>query len=445
MRIPGDPFTRFASARLLIAFAFWGALSAVAADAPRTAWFIDGFHGGVHGHYPADYTGFLIEQLKKHPEWKINLEIEPETWDVVRVSEPEAYAAFKAIMEDPSDAGRIEIVNPAFAQSYLFQCSGESVIRQFDYGIRKLREHFRNAVFTTYSSEEPCFTSCLPPVLKSFGFQFAVLKNPDTCWGGYTLAYGGELVNWIGPDGTPILTVPRYASESLQDNSCWQTIAFHNSPEYLATCRAQGIEHPVGMCLQDAGWRGGPWLGAAEQNRDNPSKYVTWRDYFRNVTPGKTHDDWHFSQEDVKPGLMWGAQVLQRIAQQSREAEHRLLVAEKLTARRGLAVSTMPGTTCCFPSITIAGSFPTTGASETPGSTRCGGGRRSRTRSATSPCKRPSRRCSLAEKVAVGASCACSIRPARPSTPWCQCRSRKRTNPREWSRSMPTEVAPPRR
>lgn len=332
MRIPGDPFTRFASARLLIAFAFWGALSAVAADAPRTAWFIDGFHGGVHGHYPAGYTGFLIEQLKKHPEWKINLEIEPETWDVVRVSEPEAYAAFKAIMKDPSDAGRIQIVNPAFAQSYLFQCSGESVIRQFDYGIRKLREHFRNAVFTTYSSEEPCFTSCLPPVLKSFGFQFAVLKNPDTCWGGYTLAYGGELVNWIGPDGTPILTVPRYASESLQDNSCWQTIAFHNSPEYLATCRAQGIEHPVGMCLQDAGWRGGPWLGSAEQNRDNPSKYVTWRDYFRNVTPGKTHDDWHFSQEDVKPGLMWGAQVLQRIAQQSREAEHRLLVAEKLTA-----------------------------------------------------------------------------------------------------------------
>ena len=100
-------------------------------------------------------------------------------------------------------------------------------------------------------------------MLKSFGYQFAVLKNPDTCWGGYTSAYGGELVNWIGPDGTAILTVPRYACEALQPGSCWQTIAWRNSPEYIQACFEQGIEHPVGMCLQDAGWRGGPWLGRA--------------------------------------------------------------------------------------------------------------------------------------------------------------------------------------
>ncbi len=315
----------------LLAAAFVFSLSAAAGE-PKTAYFADGFHGGVHGHYPPGYTGFLVEQLKAHPDWKINLEIEPETWDSVRVSEPAAYAAFKAIMADQSDAGRIEIVNPAYAQSYMFQISGESVIRQFDYGIRKLREHFPNARFTTYSSEEPCFTSCLPPVLKSFGFQFAVLKNPNTGWGGYTAAHGGELVNWIGPDGTSLLTVPRYASEALQPGSCWQTIAWKNSPDYLKACFDQAIEHPVGMCLQDAGWRGGPWIGSGKKTLPVPSKYITWRDYIRNVTPAKTDDDWHFTQEDVKPGLMWGAQVLQRIAQQSRAAEHRLLVAEKLAA-----------------------------------------------------------------------------------------------------------------
>jgi alpha-mannosidase len=277
------------------------------------------------------YTGFLVEQLKKNPEWKINLEIEPETWDFARVYEPEAYASFQKLMEGQSDADPIEIVNPTYAQSYLFQSSGESVIRQFDYGIRKTREHFPNAVFTTYSSEEPCFTSCLPQVLKSFGYRFASLKNPDTCWGGYTSARGGELVNWVGPDGTSILTVPRYACEGLQSNSYWQTITFRNAPEFIAACEAQGIAHPVGMCLQDAGWRGGPWMGNPDGNPT--SKYTTWRDYVRHVTSGKTDDDWHFSQEDVKPGLMWGAQVLQRIAQQSRRAEHRLLVAEKLAAK----------------------------------------------------------------------------------------------------------------
>jgi alpha-mannosidase len=301
-------------------------LSAIIGES-KSAWFIDGFHGGVYGHYPAGYTGFLVEQLKKNPDWKINLEIEPATWDVVKANEPEAYADFKRLMEDQSDAGRIEIVNPGYGQSYLFQASGESVIRQFEYGIRKIREHFPNAVFTTYSSEEPCFTSCLPTVLKSFGFKFASLKNPDTCWGGYTAAHGGELVNWIGPDGSSLLTVPRYASEALQSNSVWQTIAFRNVPEYLAACREQGIEHPVGMCFQDAGWRGGPWLG-----KNSASQYATWSGYIRRVTSGKTDDNWRFSQEDVKPGLMWGAQVLQRIAQQSRKAEYHLLTAEKLAA-----------------------------------------------------------------------------------------------------------------
>ena len=260
--------------------------SSSAADEPKTAYFADGYHGGVYGHYPPGYTGFIVEQLKANPNWKINLEIEPDTWDVVRVSEPGAYRAFKAILEDRSDAGRIEIVNPTYAQSYLFQGSGESVIRQFDLGIRKTREHFPNVVLKTYSSEEPCFTSCLPAVLKSFGYKYAVLKNPDTCWGGYTTARGGELVNWIGPDGSSILAVPRYACEALQPGSCWQTIAFRNSPHYLEACFGQGIEHPVGMCLQDAGWRGGPWLGRAGKDQHAPSKYITWRDYIAECHAG---------------------------------------------------------------------------------------------------------------------------------------------------------------
>lgn len=59
--------------------------------------------------------------------------------------------------------------------------------------------------FTTYSVEEPCFTSCLPQILKLFGFKYAVLKCPNTCWGGYTNAYGGELINWVGRMELPFL------------------------------------------------------------------------------------------------------------------------------------------------------------------------------------------------------------------------------------------------
>jgi alpha-mannosidase len=56
--------------------------------AQEKAYFIDGFHGGVWGHYPANYTSFIVEQLKAHPNWKINLEIEPETWAMAKAKDP---------------------------------------------------------------------------------------------------------------------------------------------------------------------------------------------------------------------------------------------------------------------------------------------------------------------------------------------------------------------
>lgn len=314
--------------------------AAAQASFAQEHYFIDGYHGGVYGHYPHGYTQFVTGQLQANPYWKINLEIEPETWDRVKTEEPEAYAAFKQLFADQSSGGRIEYVNPAYGQSYLYTGSGESMIRQFSYGIQKLREHFPGAEFTTYSSEEPCFTSALPQVLRSFGFKYASLKNPNTCWGGYTRAFGvelqdpggskprafgGELVQWQGPDGSRLLTVPRYSSEALLPNSTWQTTAWNNGREYIRSAQAAGIENPVGMCLQDAGWRNGPWL-------KQHAKYETWRNYIGHIANHSNTPIWKVSQEDIQVSLVWGAQVLQRIAQQVRAAENKLISAEKYAA-----------------------------------------------------------------------------------------------------------------
>lgn len=301
-------------------------LTVVARDSfAQQHYFIDGFHGGKYGHYPSGYTGYIVEQLQANPFWKINLEIEPETWDVARVQEPEAYAALKKIFADQSDAGRIEYVNPGYGQSYLYTSSGESMIRQFSYGMQKVKQHFPEAVFITYSSEEPCFTSALPQILLSFGFKYASLKNPNTCWGGYTRAFGGELVQWQGPDGSRLPAVPRYATEALLENSTWQTTAWNNNKEYIQSSLAAGIKHPVGMCLQDAGWRVGPWL--KERGR-----YETWRNYIGHVADTQHNTLWKLSQEDIQVSLVWGSQVLQRIAQQVRNAENKLAAAEKYAA-----------------------------------------------------------------------------------------------------------------
>lgn len=323
-------------ARVLLTGLLGVSVQGAALGQAKTAYFADGYHGGMYGHYPRGQTRFMAGMLEKHPGWKINLEIEPPTWDSVALNDPGAYQQFVTILDSPAMQARVEYVNPSYAQSYLWNISGESIIRQFYEGIRTLKRHFPKLIFSAYSSEEPCFTSCLPGVLASFGLRYAVLKNPDTDWGGYMNAHGGQLVNWVGPDGTSILTVPRYACESLQPGSTWQTIAWDNSPDYIKTCFQAGIEAPVGMCYQDAmwdrGWGGGPWLGGTIKHFYQPSEYVTWSGYIREVAGNTRWPDWRVSQEDVHVSLMWGAQVLQRIAREVRYTENRLVLAEKMAA-----------------------------------------------------------------------------------------------------------------
>lgn len=297
----------------------------------QQAYFIDGYHGGIYGHLPAWQTRFMVDKLNQFPDWKINLELEPESWDTIAKNDARSYKEFKGKFSDQSAVGPIEYVNPSYAQSYMFNISGESVIRQFYYGMKKLREHFPEIIFTTYSSEEPCFTSALPQILKSYGLKFASLKNPNTCWGGYTRAFGGELVNWVGPDGTKITTVPRYAIEALKPGSTWETIASGNSVEFIQNSFKAGIEHPVGMCLQDAGWAYGPWLKNAKDVY-SPTVYKTWRGYFEKEAIKIPRQDWQLSQEDILVSLVWGGQVLQRIAQGVRVAENKIIVAEKLAS-----------------------------------------------------------------------------------------------------------------
>ncbi|WPQ61720.1 glycoside hydrolase family 38 C-terminal domain-containing protein [Chitinophaga sancti] len=300
---------------LLLAWIICGSASA------QEAWYIDGYHGGVWGHYPDWNTRFMADQLAAHPDWNINIEIEPETWARAIQVDSLAFNDFRKFF----DAGRIEYVNPTYAQGYLYNISGESIVRQFQYGMQSLKKYFPNAEFTTYSSEEPCFTSALPQILTSFGFKYASLKNPNTCFGGYTRAHGGEKVYWIGPDGSAILTSPRYAIEALSNQSTWQTIAWNNGAGYLQSAHNDGIVHPIGMTLQDAGWKGGPFIG-------NNANYTTWRNYFEHVVNTDSATRWNVSQEDILVNLVWGSQVTQRIAQQVRAAENKILQTEKLLA-----------------------------------------------------------------------------------------------------------------
>ena len=322
------------------------ALMSVSASAQR--YFADGYHGGVYGHYPVmTYTQFIYDQLKQHPAWSIGLEIEPETWDTVRVRTPEAYRLFKSIV----GSCQVEYTNPSYAQSYLYCVEGESIIRQFQMGMAKTREHFPEVRIQTYACEEPCYTSCLPTLLPQLGFKYMTLKCPNTCWGGYARNFGGQFVNLIGPDGTSMTAVPRYACESLEPNTVWQTAAWSNTERYWQACFEAGIQNPIAMTYQDAGWKNGPWIGYGD--KPNGTQYILWSDYFEKFAASAPKPDYRLSQEDICPGLMWGSQVLQKLAQAVRRAENYLVDAEKRMVIQNLCSPSM------FPHLTNGESLKT--------------------------------------------------------------------------------------
>ena len=89
-------------------------------------YFVDGFHGGVYGHYPLNwYTQYIVDECKKNPKWRIGLEIEPETWDSVETLTPKAYKAFQRLIAKPRSP-ILRMLSPTYTISVARASSGSS-------------------------------------------------------------------------------------------------------------------------------------------------------------------------------------------------------------------------------------------------------------------------------------------------------------------------------
>lgn len=283
--------------------------------------FVDGYHGGIRGHMPVGAWRDVLNVLRETPEWKLCLDIEPASWSRLRTEDPDGFAELSAWLAAPALSARVEMVNGTFAQPFGWAVTGESNIRQLLRGREVIAENFPGLSIETYATQEPCWASCLPQILLSLGYQAAVLKNPSTAWGGYSAGTDAETVRWIGPDGSAIPAVPRYACEELLDT--WRTEAQEGSQEYTEKCARHGILHPTGMCFQDLGWAAHPNITGSH------IRFVTWREYFATIAAPSTKD-WRFGIEDIRCTLPWGEKTIQQIARQVRAAEYRLMAAEKM-------------------------------------------------------------------------------------------------------------------
>ncbi len=322
MPLPGMDRRQFAKTLGIAALASQAGAQTGDGGVP-TLYYVDGYHGGSRGHMPAGAWRDIVNTMRATPAWKLSLDIEPASWEDLRREDPEAYREFQEYLSDSSVRARVEMCNGTFSQPFGWAHGGESNIRQILRGSEVIRKHFPGIALDTYAVQEPCWASCLPQILRSLGFTGAVLKNPGTAWGGYSAGFDAELVEWVGPDGTSIPTVPRYACEKLVH--VWETESVTGSAEFSRKCVAHGIPHPAGNCFQDLGWAARPKVSGAH------IKFVTWREYLREIAD-KPSKQWRFSIEDILTSLPWGEKTLQTAAKQVRSAENRVLAAEKMAS-----------------------------------------------------------------------------------------------------------------
>lgn len=307
------------------------------------SYFVDGYHGGVYGHYPRQFTQVILNYLETVPEWKIGLELEPSTWDMVSLYDPDGYVRFREMVLEGS---RIEYTNPAFGQPYMYNISGESMIRQMTIGMQTLQRHFPGIEVSTYVTAEPCFTSSLPTVLSSLGFRYCSTKCPDTLFGGWYSQRDAELEWWVGPDGeSRLLNSPRNMAATLDTYCAWSSADHSMTKAYVDASLEEGMTYPIGMTYQDAGWEIGPWMDIKPEE-EGPfvsapeyaePQYILWNQYFKNVAPLEKASEATYSQEDMHPSLSWGAQPLQRLARMVRHAENSMEQTEKLATIASIA------------------------------------------------------------------------------------------------------------
>lgn len=287
-------------------------------------YFVDGYHGGIEGHMPEGSWEDILDAMERHPEWKISLEIEPESWDYLRLQDFDVYKRLQNYVSNEETANRVEFISGSYGQPFCWAIGGESNVRQLIRGAELLQKHFKNVIVDTYAVQEPCFTSALPQICKKLGYERISLKNP-TAWGGYMGKMKGGMVRLTSADGSSLPAVVRYECEELVSCSATEAAGYEYSVirDFADKCVKNGIKHPVGMCLQDLGWSSHPLIN------DIPVEYVTWREYFDRFKED-LEGEVKFSQESVLCTLPWGNITLQQMCRKVSALENRTLQMEKL-------------------------------------------------------------------------------------------------------------------
>lgn len=279
----------------------------------------------------------LLDEACQRPDRPVVFEFDAHAYEDMGRRAPAAIAKMRWAL----GCGALEIVNGTYAQPLSQTISGECNLRHFWHGLQAIRRVLGVDV-RHYLSQEPLFFPQLPQILKGFGYEGSVLR---THWSpfGTDPSRDAAFVRWRGPDGSEILTAPRYAFMDypvLEQEHAGATTGgllggdLHRWDgarlrAFAAEARSRGIPVPLLARVADIRPPESPLPNLEELEKDG-LRSVTLERYFE-LAPGDGLPVVEFGPADIPASVPWGLGG-DRLQQAGTAAEGALLAAERLDA-----------------------------------------------------------------------------------------------------------------
>ena len=140
----------------------------------------------------------VLELMRRYPEYKF-MSSQPQLYDYVKKNAPEVYAQIKERIAE----GRWETEGGMWVEADCNIASGESLVRQFLYGLRFFEEEFQTKNEILWLPDVFGYSAALPQIMKKCGIHY--FMTTKISWNEFDkMPYDTFL--WEGIDGTQVLT-----------------------------------------------------------------------------------------------------------------------------------------------------------------------------------------------------------------------------------------------
>ncbi len=225
--------------------------SFLSSEIPINIYFIIGGHGGVIieniGFCEFDSPEYAIDMLIKKMKLAIetnmpySLEIAISCLEWLKKKLPDKTSYLFNLVQQ----GKFEIINPSYSQPYNLIIGPESNIKQFEYGLKELKE--LGLECNMYYCSESSLHPQIPQILKGFNIKYGSLRsrllgiNPTSI---------SPYINWIGLDNTSIEAI--VDQSGIFNGEYWHGMFFKEIPSLLFQSLGRPfMEHVVYSNIED--------------------------------------------------------------------------------------------------------------------------------------------------------------------------------------------------